>query len=364
MTEQKIISRVAEEVVSQKKIITYLNVIKNNPNLSILNHCLIYLQNPLAEHVCGINAWKSQNRAIIDANKTIVLLFPSINRQNNPKEFLENNIPQVVKNTNIQIYLEEPIYCNHYIEIIGYDFHNTRIVDDEENKIENKKSINYLDIILNITQATVEYANIVSGKYDGIQNIFYIPEILNNNDNIGIEEVNKELLSLYIEYIFDSYVLTDKVLKYAVKYCLFEYFHFNQSIEEPIFSKLNNYTISQKITFLENLDFLIRGIIQDFEGYFLNFNETCILNNVLNTAEPTEVYILLDKIADTVSDSYLKKEIIKLKSKLQRCIPGFLDDLYDLKENQNLFTYPPKKVLLDNTDYLREERRKLLSVDI
>lgn len=356
-----IVTKIATEVVKKDNIINYLNVVKNNLNLSTLNQALVYLQNPKASKVCGRKAWEDVDRTVKANSVPIVLYFPNIKCVELPEEFKVDGVPQAIGNTDVGINIKDSKFESNYIPVNAFDFSSTTGKDLDV----DLETPSFSDTIIEITDCVIEMVNPKSlngekGKYDKNTNTFYIADY-NLDTDYGKEEYNRTCLELYIEYVFDNYNIKDKSLKFAVQYVVYEHFNIKHNIEEPSFMKLDKKSTKEKINFLIALNFLTSGIIQDFDGYILNFDETAIVNSILTTSDTSELWVKFENVASTINDTLLQDEIHTLKSRLSRSIQGFLDDLVVLRNAQKIFTYPPKKMQLDKQDYLREDRYKYLS---
>jgi len=367
----QVLVQVVNEAVTKEHIMSYLDVVKNNLNLSVLNQAMIYLQKPAAKMVCGKMAWESMGRTVNRDARPIVLFFPEIEMTEPPTEFEINNVPQVVGDTNVTMNTKDAVYCNNYIPVNTHDFDSTT-GDDIPDKENN---ISFVDTVLEISGGIIEpvdkralnigsLPNVIEGKYDKEQNIFFISESINTDTDHGKQKFNKTILSLYVDYVFDNFNIKDKLLKYAVMYVLYEHYNFTHSIEKTVFIKLDKKSQNEKVDFINDLQFYTSGITQDFDGYYLNFDETAFINNLLSSSEPEKTYMLFDNAIATVVDDILKDELSHLKEKLTRTVDGYLEDLLSLRLEKKLYTYPPQKLLIDKTDYLRKERAELLAIGL
>lgn len=360
----QILIQVANTVVTYDHIIEFLHVVKNNLHMSVLNQAMIYFQNPDAKMVCGKEAWKKMGRTIKEHAVPIVLFFPSIKMTKPPKQYEENGVAQVVEGTSVPIYMENVIYSNDYIPVNAFDLESTEGADIPDHNF-NYETV--MDNILHITQATCEYADIqsvslVKGKYDKDKNIFYFSNNLFDLDKKGQEqETKKAALYMYLDYIFETYHIKDKLLKQAIIYVLFDYYNFpGQTISQAAFKRLDQKSEEEKISFLSLLQFYTSNIVQDFDGYYLDFDETALSNNLLYTRDMKKVFHLFDSVIRSIEDDILRNEIANLKTKLLRAGGDYLQRLYQLCKSKQLYSYPPHEIMLDNTDYLLEDREKLL----
>ena len=98
-------------------------------------------------------------------------------------------------------------------------------------------------------------------------------------------------------------------------------------------------TEEEKLYFITDLQWLTSGIVQDFDGYYLNFNETALINDLLYTSTPSKIWIMFDKIIMSINDDILKDELDRLKIKLMRAQSDFLEVLQSLRMEKKLYSY-------------------------
>ena len=357
-----ILLQIANEVVCKEKIISYLDLLKNNINMSAINCSMIYLQNPNAKMVCGRKAWTEMGRNVNEGAKPIVLLFPSVTIKEPPEEFCIDGVPMAVGDTDVPIYLKEAVYESNYIPVNGFDYDST--TGEDVSSIVNKP--NFIDNIIEVSGGTTQsiFSKALEGykgKYEPNENIFYLSDDIDISTEYGRNEYDKTLISLFIDYKMSSYNIPNKEVKKALEYVLYERYGFtNHNIEKPLFAKLNKYTGEQKVDFLLTIHYLVSDIIQDFEGYYLNFDETALINDLLISSEYDDMWIAFNKAMTCIDDEILVDNMKTLQSKLMLTANGYLDDILAQKMAKCLYSYPPAKVILDRVDYLRKERRKLL----
>lgn len=362
--ENQVLKMVANEAVTKEHIMSYLDVVKNNLSLSVLNQAMVYLQKSTAKMVCGKKAWESMGRTIKEGARPIVLFFPTIQMREPPEEYEIDGVPQVVEGTDVQIHTKEAVYANHYIPVNAFDLDSTEGNDIPDAAPEHEP---FMDTILEITQATSEFADIkgvssIKGEYKKENNVFYFSNSINPNDDRGRNEYEKAALSMYLDYIFLSYNLKDISLQKAISYVLYERYGITQhNIEKPAFMKLDKKTEAEKLDFLYLLQYFTSNIVQDFEGHYLTFNETAFVNDIFSASDATEMWCLFDKVKLSIEDDLLKDELTNLQTKLMRAKDGFLEELLSLRSRKEVYTYPPLEIKLDKTDYLKTEREKLLS---
>lgn len=363
--ENQVLKMVANEAVTKEHIMDYLDVVKNNLSLSVLNQAMVYLQKSTAKMVCGKKAWESMGRTIKEGARPIVLFFPTIQMTEPPEEYEIDGVPQVVEGTDVQIHTKEAVYANHYIPVNAFDLDSTEgeYIPDATPKHEP-----FMDTILEITQATSEFAdtkkaNTCKGEYDIKQNVFYFSNELSGLDTeYKKQECDKAAIYMYLDYIFHSYNLTDKCLRTAIRYVLCERYNIKtHSVGSSLFTKLDKKTEAEKLDFLYLLQYFTSNIVQDFEGHYLTFNETAFVNDIFSASDATEMWRAFDDVIRSIEDDLLKDELANFRTKLMRSEEGYLEELLSLRNEKKVYTYPPVRIDLNKTDYLRDEREKLLN---
>ena len=333
-----ILKKAAEQAITKENILIFLKTVKNNVSLSVLNQLLIYIQNPDAVNVCGINALKEINRTVNEGAKAISMLFPQIDKN---------------------------LHCE-YSEISAYDFNDT--TGEEQEFINLNSSI--VDEIYEISGIAPDFVSpeLLNGKkgiYDKENKTFLFSRDLNlSSSDKDVIEYNKLLIELYIEYIFDNYNIDNKMLLLAIKYVLFERYNLTHDIKEALFFKLNKYSTEEKINFAVGINFFVNGIVQDFEQYYLDFNETALINDLLSVADKADIVITLDNVAAHVDEEILRDDLIRLKSKILRLDDVHLNLLINATNEQRLFTFPFRQLPIRKTDYLQEERKRMLHFEV
>lgn len=358
-TENLVLKQVANEVVTKDHIIGYLDVVKNNLNMSVLNQAMIYLQRPHAKMVCGKKAWESMERTIKSDTLPVVLFFPTLRMTEPPEEYEVDGVPQVVGDTNVSMNKKEPVFKHEYIPVNAFDFDSTEgnIIPDNTPHLES-----FSEAIMDITGASIENVPLenmdkVNGyKYDKEQNVIYI-----SDDFKSDKEYTRALIDALLAYIFYSHQLNDKCLKAAIKYVISEHYDIPNNIAASLFTKLNEKSEEEKLDFLYLLQYYTSNIVQDFEGYYLTFNETAFINDIYDTANPSDIQRSFDKVILSIEDDFLKDELAGLRSKLLRADSECLEELLSLRANKEIYTYPPHEIKLDKTDYLKDAREKLLN---
>ena len=357
-TENQVLKQVANEAVSKEHIISYLDVVKNNLNLSVLNQAMVYLQRPTAKMVCGKKAWESLGRTIAPNALPIVLFFPTIRMTQLPEEYEEDGAAQVMGDTDVPINRKEPVFENNYIPVNAFDYDSTTgdAVPDATPPHET-----FANAIMEVTGADIETTSFTDGdairneyKYDSDENIFYISNNLKSDS-----AYTHTLVYGYLDYIFTVHHVTDVCLKAAIKYVVNEHYHLPNNIAKPIFRRLDTLSEDEKLNFMRSLQYYVSGIIQDFEGYSLSFNETAFINDLFYTLNPSAMHRIFDKAISSLEDDLLKDDLFHLREKLMHTDDSHLKALLSSRAKKEIYTYPPYKLHLDKTDYLKNAREEL-----
>lgn len=324
---------VVDKAASKDGILTFLNVLVNNPQLSFLNLLLVYDQKPTAEMVCGRKAWVHMGHMVCKDAEPVKLLFPNISKT---------------------VSADRATYNVEYQPVSCFDLDSTQ----GNWSIDKKKTVSFADRITQLTGATWEVIpedglreTLAQGFYDQQENIFYL------SMNCAKEQREQVVLELYIDYILIRFGLEDKLLKMAVMYVLNEHYGFKNTVISALFGRLGKYTTDEKSVFLRNAQSVSKRIIDDMDGISLSFNDTAFINELLVSDRLKDIVNELNSVSASVEDMYLKEEISLLKEKLVITTPDCLARLYQLKCKKKLFTYPPIYLEVDETAYLRSERR-------
>lgn len=322
------IMELVERAASKDSILNYLKILSSNPHLSFQNLLLVSEQNPKAEWVCGRKAWEEIGRTVKDDAKPIMLLFPKIQQ------------------------IGEQKYLSEYLKVGCYCYDST-----EGKPYIRNKQIAFADRITLLTGATWEIvpeealmSSLDQGFYDRDRNTFCISK------NCSKEQQEPTVMELYIDYVLQEEQITDKLLKMAIVYVLNEHFGFKNTIISALFGKLAKYTLDDKLIFLKRAGQISKQILDDLEGYTLNFNETAFLNDLLDSSDTERIGSILDSVAGNLTDGELKEEIFVLREKLINSKQSCLNELYQRKKERSLFTVPPFRLEMAIEDFMKEER--------
>lgn len=168
---------VVDIAASKDGILTFLNVLVNNQQLSFLNLLLVYDQKPTAKMVCGRKAWEHMGHMVCKDAEPVKLLFPNILKT---------------------VSADRAIYNVEYQPVNCFDLDSTQ----GNWSIDKKKTVSFADRITQLTEATWEVIpedglreTLAQGFYEQKENIFYLSR------NCAKEQREQVVLELYIDYI-------------------------------------------------------------------------------------------------------------------------------------------------------------------
>lgn len=316
---------VAEKAASREGILPFLSVCVENENLSLINQLLVYEQCPKAKVVCGKAAWRQLERMVkMDAVPIQVLL------------------PDVLPGKTVS-----------YRVVNVYDYDST----EGEWQIEKHRKPAFADRITQLTGATWETVpeaamngRLDKGFYDGENHIFYLSEL-----EAGVQQEHT-ILGLYIDYVMESGEYKNRLVKLAVSFLLYERYELKHTIISALFGKLGKMTIEEKWAFLKEVRCTYKQIVDDLEGYTIDFNETAFVNHLLIAREPEIVCREFEQAASLAANEDLRGELLALKEKLMQTKEGYLVELYRKRSQRQLFSFPPVPLELEAIDIFKEER--------
>lgn len=322
----KRIRTITEKAASREEILLFLNVYVKNTHLSLLNLLLVYEQNPEAKTVCGKAAWERMGRTLKNDAVPIEVMFPEI----------------------------KPNQEEKYIPVKVYDYGCTKGV---EIKNTHKKPV-YADRITQLTGATWEFVSeealkdcLDKGYYDEEKNVFYLSELC-----AGIQQ-EQTILGIYIDYVMLKCMNTNKLVKLAVAYAVYERFGLKHTIVKALFGKLGRMSPKEKWDFLKEVRCISKRVIDDFEGDTLDFNETAILNNLMITDDIEKISTFLVQAIEHVHCDDLRRELFLLKEKLMKVKPDCIAKIWQKKCQMQLYSFPPFLLEMEDMDCLWGERR-------
>ena len=318
---------IADEAVSRENILSLLKVLINNLHLPYWNLLFTYEQNPTARHVCGRRSWEMQGRQIKAQDRGVKLLLPKV------------------------LYTQGRYrYSTLWVWAYGED--DTK----GEELYEQRRKPDYADMITKRTGATWELVNdidlqeaMTKGRYDAGQNVFYLCK------GCTKEQLKRTELSLYLDYVFLQEGLTDKLLRLAISYVIFEYFHVRHTVVGALFGKLSKFTGEEKLDFLIQVRRAAVRVIADLEGDTLDWEEAALVNDLMICKDREKLFEILDKAANDLNGEEIGRRILELKNKLAGTRPGFIQWLYHQRAAQRVYSFPPIYLEMEREDYSREQ---------
>lgn len=350
--KSEVLYELADEVVCKDNIGSFLELLSNNIHLSVVNLAVLYKQDPAAKCVCGKKAVEKIG-VKVDESKAYTIYFPRIAMESPPEEFVENGKGVADKDyPDIQFLLKEASYKSLYLPVKAYS-----VEDDDK-----KNNINFIDRILLITGATIEFVasdglppgDSAHGYYDREQNIFYIEK------DLPKELMDTTIVELYIVYVLVNYGIEGKLIKLALRQLCTQYFSLSGKFPKVLFKGLDELNTDEKAEYLITIWRLGTEIIQDIKGYHLSFDETAFVNNFMVTDEPDELFCMISRIMDGLDDDLIKHELELFQKKLLKAREGYLNDLLGWREQKVVLTYPPMTFDIEETDWLRSDRREFI----
>ncbi len=325
---------IAESAVTRDNILPLLKVCAANISLSYLNQLLIFNQKPNARAVCGRKAWEHLGREIKDDAVPIQILFPRFRKEIRTDSFTKAG-------------------CRaEYVSVNVFEFGST---EGREYQAQRKKVI-FADRITQITGITWELVDsealaeaLEYGMFDRERKVFCLL------DNCTEEQSNRTIISLYIDYVMDMSKIDDKLLKLAVSYVVYEYLGIKHMIVRALFGRLEKMEADGKLGFLKHVLWFSKRVIGDLESNILSFNETAFINELLVTDDKDVMYLQFQQIAASLEHDELREELEYLAWRLKNSKDGYLTWLLEQKCQKTLFSYPPPFLILDETDYHKEE---------
>lgn len=335
---EKIIRTTADKAITKDNIMSYLNLVANNPAMSVLNQALIYSQMPEGKCFCGGKAWGNIGCTVRADERPISLIIPHIDTEDYDYEYLP-----------VKAFAESQV--------------------EGDTKQPDLSDISFVDAVIEITGMTpisVDPAKIngCKSKFDKDNNEILISKNIDIKTDAGKKEYNKAIVNAYITSTLESYgVKNATLMDKAVLYVLCTRYGFDAKNINPIlFRKLNDMSTDERVKFMFNLQFFVSGMVQDFEGYYLQFDEVILLGDLMTVTEPDELIDVLVKSEQGIASDNLKYIIRILREKLTRTERQDIMELISLRESHQLCTYPHRLLQLDKTDYLREARTILNNV--
>lgn len=318
------ITEVIRSAVSRDQLLSFLRVLSCNINLSLQNILLVYEQKQDSGVVCGKKAWEQLGRSIIDSAVPIQILFPEIELG------------------------KDVIMC----PVKVYDIASTR-----GKEIDTGMMISFADRITQMTGMTWEIVpakamgeSLSQGRFDTDHRVFYLSEACQK------DQQNQVIINLYLEYVMHETSITDKLVRMAVLYVLYERWNMKNTIVSALFGKLGKMTEDEKRDFIQTVLFLSKRIVDDMEGSSLSFHETAFINDLLVSSNIGEVRQTFELASQSISNEEMKLEVLLLMEKLSKSGENYLERLLKKKTERTLFSYPAMRMEIDSSDYFCEER--------
>jgi len=224
--------------------------------------------------------------------------------------------------------------------------------------VENHRKPDFADRITQITGATWEIVpeaamkgGLDRGYYNGKKHIFYLAEQ-------GAGQQEQTILWLYVDYVLAGWEHKNMLVKLAVSFLLYERYGLKHTIVSALFGKLGKMAAKEKWAFLKDVRCTYKKILDDLEGYTLDFNETAFVNSLLVSGEPDVVNKVFEQAAEKAGNEDLREELLVLKEKLLQTREGYLEELYRKRCQRQLFSFPPVALEMEAVDIFREERMR------
>lgn len=305
---------------------SYLNVCSNLPTLDYKNQLLAYAQKPESTELAGFKAWKIQGYNIQNNQSPILLLLPEF-------KLIDSDIET-----------EEVKYDIDYNVVYVFDISQTNKPLDN-----NDPEIDYERIIRNITGYTLREAKEPElKKYEGYRLVYSDQEIIyyfSLDDN----KRNEYLIKAYISYSMQD--LNCKYADYAklaVWYTVLNHFNFNPKdiTFAPFMSLPDNHDI--RTTLLQDIQYYTNKVIQDFTGYYLDFVETSIINQLMTNDNATELYMHFENVLKFTQDKSIIHAIHNLRDKMLKADKNYPQVLYKDRNACKIFSNPPYPFVMDS----------------
>lgn len=350
------ISKTVDTVFDVKNIKSYLQVAAKFPLYDYKNQILIYKQRPDATVIAGRMAYEGSGREILPNARPIAVLYPIIKMESPGEFYIENDAPQIDAKTGVPFFKIEPKYSAFYHPEIVYDIADTVGVEYEQNtdNIHDLPSrIKYLTDFTMREGVEDEFNDVTgNGIFNPVEREFVL------KSGIGEDEINRTLIGMYIDYDFYFSPVDESVVDYTdeikrmVLYVVLTYFSLIRDDFSLIFIvklKSEKHEVKEKI--LAEVQIRTAEIIQDLSDYYLSFNETAIANSVIRTDTYDYLEIQFSKAMAGIEDQDLIREMNDFKKKLYFAADGYLESLYSDVRSQKLYSFPRRKMMIDNKKY-------------
>ena len=313
----------AVEIVKERNIMGFLDLISNNINFSCLNLILLHQQIPDAKAVCGANAWTALGRTIKPDAKMAALVCPEIT-------------------------MEDGSYVASYKPVPVIDYTST----SDGTEIKHYCPDDMIGAILAATDSSMEFVppesisdkmKQVGAEYNTVHRVFYLSTKWQNNGQKRIEA----MLDAYIEYVCGyEGIIGDCELYHAIRYVVFHYFGITsqsiRSIRGLLFTKLQEREAEVILRFLCLVRAHSFDIIESLTAPMLSFEETAVVNEQLKTGNKEEFLAQLEAIHDGIEYHEWSEIIASLHEKIEKCADETTSDLLKQKRDIGcIYTLPP-----------------------
>lgn len=330
---ERMAKNIGEKVITQNNILPLLKVCASNISLSYLNQLLLFDRKPEAGPVCGRKAWEYIGRSVKKGAVPITLLVPRFIKVDCADDFNKTE------------------YKADYVAANVFELSDT---EGEEYQKERPNNV-FPDRITQITGITWEVVgsealkdSLEFGMYDRERQVFCLLQSATE------EQKERTVISLYIDYVMDLFRIHDITYKLAVSYVVYERLGIKHMIVKALFGKLEKLEIEEKLEFLRSVLWIAKRVLDDLTGNVLSFDETSFINSLLVSDDRDVVYLQMQEVAASLDNSDLREELDYLSLRLRNSKDGYLSWLLEQKDQKALFSFPPAKLYLNETDYYME----------
>ena len=313
------------EIAKTENIMGFFDLMSHNITLSCLNLILLHNQIPKALEVCGEMAWERIGRKVISNPKTAVLMCPEVTVKD--------------KEDSVSVAYKPAI-------VIDYNSTTGRPLPGKDIP---KNIVDAISLAANTSVETVNPSLIkekgVGAEYNQERCVFFLSNKWSNSNR-----QNEAMLYAYIEYICGIQgVIEDVELRHAIRYVVSKYLGISSqsinSIQSGIFLKLSNRAPQRIYEFFYLVRTLSFKIIEDITSPMLSFEETALVNGILNNANHDWFMRKLDMVADEIDYLEWSEIALSLKEKIRVEASNKVLKLYIQKSKYGyVYTYPPYRL--------------------
>lgn len=343
------------------------------PQMDYKNQLLLYKQRPDATIVAGEEAYKNCGRGLVNYAKPIFLLYPTFERTAPGRIRIKDGEFVTNPKTGDLAYDAVPVYSAIYKPVAVYDISETtgEVFDVSYDLKNTENRIRYL------TRYSVRGAE---GDELGENQQARLDEFGRKKRKTGHflykrslekEERRCQLALLYSDYLIGHLgiedgteelpeFINDNYMKLLCRLIVGRRFGIGDKCTFYILPEVAEWTHEQKKTFIRRLSELSSEIIMDLSEYCLTFNELAIANSLLRIGSDmdrisADMNIRFMRVASSIQDQGLKREIAVFRDKLFATAPGYLEAMIKNIHKKKLFSYPPYELKLDITDEKEDE---------